>query len=102
MRAACLCLGDPISRENAAILVSGIRVLLPAVDHSVLDYGKPLLCCAGIGWKIAGAIGRDRSFSVENANLLKRIAVLAVTDTGFFFVNKKPMFEIVITLTPLD
>jgi hypothetical protein len=28
----------------------------------------------------------DRSLLVENAKLLKLIAVLAVSDTGFFFV----------------
>lgn len=38
------------------------------------------------GWRIAGNIKRNRSFSIENAKLLKRIAVLAVADTGFFFI----------------
>lgn len=47
--------------------------------------GAPCYVALVFGWKIAGNIGRDRSFSVENAKLLKRIAVLAVADTGFFF-----------------
>ncbi|WP_018962548.1 DUF2975 domain-containing protein [Coprothermobacter platensis] len=38
------------------------------------------------GWKIAGNIGMDRSFSLENAKLLKQIAVFAAADAGFFFV----------------
>ena len=40
-----------------------------------------------LGWKIAGNIGKDRSFSVENANLLKWISWLAAGDTAFFFVG---------------
>ncbi len=39
------------------------------------------------GWKIAANIGRDRSFSSENALYLKRIALLAVVDTVFFFIG---------------
>ncbi len=37
------------------------------------------------GWKISQNIRNDRSFSTENAKLLKWVAVLAVADTGFFF-----------------
>ena len=48
--------------------------------------GIPCYIVLAFGWRIAGNIGRNRSFSVENAKLLKRIAVLAVADTGFFFV----------------
>lgn len=48
--------------------------------------GVPCYVVLVFGWKIAGNIGMDRSFTLENAKLLKRIAVLAVSDTGFFFV----------------
>ena len=37
-------------------------------------------------WKIAGNIRKNRSFSIQNAKLLKWVAVLAAADTGFFFV----------------
>lgn len=39
------------------------------------------------GWKIAANIGRDRSFSVENANLLKWISWLAAGDSIYFFAG---------------
>ena len=48
--------------------------------------GIPCYVVLAFGWGIAANIGRDRSFSLENATLLKRIAVLAAVDTGFFFV----------------
>lgn len=39
-----------------------------------------------LGWKIAGNIGADRSFSLENARLFRWISMLAVVDTVFFFL----------------
>ena len=46
-------------------------------------------CCAALvlGWKIAVNIGKDRSFSMENAGLLKWIAWLAAGDAAFFFLG---------------
>ncbi len=40
-----------------------------------------------LGWNIAGNIGRDKSFSFENAKLLKWISYLAAGDTAFFFAG---------------
>lgn len=40
-----------------------------------------------LAWKIAANIGADRSFSIENAKLLKWISVLAAGDSAFFFVG---------------
>lgn len=37
------------------------------------------------GWSISVNIKGDRSFTLENAKLLKWIAVLAAADSGFFF-----------------
>lgn len=38
-----------------------------------------------LGWKVAGEIGADRSFSHKNAKLLKYVSVLALADAVFFF-----------------
>ncbi|MFI3171510.1 MAG: DUF2975 domain-containing protein [Eubacteriales bacterium] len=38
-------------------------------------------------WKIATEIGKDNSFSLENAKSLKSISCLAITDTIIFFVG---------------
>ncbi len=46
----------------------------------------PCFIALGLGWGIAANIGEDRSFSVENARLLKWIAILAAGDAGFFFL----------------
>ena len=49
--------------------------------------GVPCYIALVLGWRIAGNIGRDRSFSEDNARHLKRIALLAAGDTVFFFVG---------------
>ena len=46
----------------------------------------PCYAALVFAWRIAGNIRKNRSFSMENAKLLKWIAVLAAADTGFFFV----------------
>ena len=38
------------------------------------------------GWKIATEIARDNSFSMENAHCLKRICMLALADSAYFFI----------------
>lgn len=48
------------------------------------------LPCAGalaLAWRIAGNIGADRSFSVENAGMLKWISLLAAGDAALFFLG---------------
>ena len=47
----------------------------------------PVAAILIFGWEIAGNIGLDRSFSMENAKLLRRIAFLAVLDGLYFFVG---------------
>ena len=40
-----------------------------------------------MGWKIASNIENDRSFSMENALFLKKMAHLALGDSVFFFIG---------------
>lgn len=47
----------------------------------------PCIGAVGCAWKCAANIGRDRSFTGENARLLKRISILAAGDGAFFFAG---------------
>ncbi len=49
--------------------------------------GVPCYAVLVCGWKIAGNIGADRSFSQSNAKLLQYISVLSAVDAVFFFVG---------------
>ena len=49
--------------------------------------GVPCYATLVIGWRIAVNIGKDRSFSEDNARHLKRIALLAAGDAVFFFIG---------------
>ena len=49
--------------------------------------GVPCFAALVCAWKIAGNIGRDRSFSMENARLLRLISYLAAGDAALFFLG---------------
>lgn len=49
--------------------------------------GLPCYAVLVLGWLIAGRIGRDRSFTEENARSLKWVAWLAAGDACFFFAG---------------
>ena len=49
--------------------------------------GIPCFAVLMDAWKIAGNIGKDRSFSEENARLFQKISVFSAADAGFFFVG---------------
>lgn len=53
--------------------------------------GIPCYTVLVFGWKVAVNIGRDKSFSYENAKYLKWIAWLAAGDGIFFFVGNVVM-----------
>lgn len=44
------------------------------------------------GWKITTEIARDNSFSLENAHYLKRICMLALADSAYFFIANLALF----------
>lgn len=47
----------------------------------------PCYAALAISWQIADRIGKNRSFTIENAVGLGRISKLAVADTAFFFIG---------------
>ncbi|MBQ8639919.1 MAG: DUF2975 domain-containing protein [Lachnospiraceae bacterium] len=44
------------------------------------------------GWRIAVSVGRDRYFTAENAQLLKRIMAAAIGDTVFFILGNLVLY----------
>lgn len=57
----------------------------------------PCFIAAVFAWRVAGNIGKDRSFSMENAVLLKRIALLAVIDSAAIFIGNLVMIFLSMT-----
>jgi hypothetical protein len=49
--------------------------------------GIPCFTVLYFAWEIATNIGKDLSFTEQNASLLKKISVLSVADAGFFFAG---------------
>ena len=61
-----------------------MRLYLPWLIF-VLVVSIPCYAALFFAWKIAVNIGRDRSFSTDNAKYMKFISVLAAADTALFF-----------------
>ena len=49
--------------------------------------GVPCYGVLALGWRIAANIGRDASFSMDNARCLRYIALLAALDGAYFFLG---------------
>lgn len=49
--------------------------------------GIPCFLVLYFAWKISANIGRDLSFTEQNASCLKSISTLSATDAAFFFVG---------------
>lgn len=49
--------------------------------------GIPCFMVLHLSWKISSNIGKDLSFTEQNASLLKSISILSAADAGFFFVG---------------
>lgn len=92
----------------AGVLVCGLFVyfyLVPEIGKMAVDeypdeaswympwllfiWGTAIPCAIGFvfAWRIALNIGRDKSFSIENARFFKYISVLAAVDAAYFFVG---------------
>lgn len=76
------------------IFGSALRELYPAEGNPYYPWlfflwasGIPCYAVLVLGWKIAGNIGADRSFSQSNAKLLGQISILSAADAAFFFVG---------------
>ena len=54
----------------------------------------PCYAALVLAWKIAVNIGRDRSFSTENARYLKWISFLAAGDALYFFIGNVVMLAL--------
>ena len=49
--------------------------------------GAPCYAAVALAWRIVTKIGRDRSFCMENARDLQRIAIAAAVDAAYFFIG---------------
>lgn len=82
-----------------AVVIPALGQMVAVLEQGVFDHcfwpwlifiwATAVPCCVALvlAWKIAGNIGADRSFSLANGKLLKRIAALALGDAAFFFVG---------------
>ncbi len=71
-----------------------LRTLYPEFSNRLWPWliflwtsGIPCFIVLVFGWKIVTNIGKDQSFSEQNAKLLKWISNLSAADAGFFFIG---------------
>ena len=73
-------------RSFAALYPEFEYCYIPWLVFMVL-FSLPCFAALFFGWKIAANIGRDNSFSYENAKYLGTISILAGADSAFFFLQ---------------
>ncbi len=54
----------------------------------------PAFLMLRLAWKIATNIGKDQSFSLENAKFLKHIAIYALVDSVYYFIMNVYLFAV--------
>lgn len=54
----------------------------------------PVFIALCLCWKVTRNIGSDRSFSMENARLLKWVSWLAAADSAYFFIGNIVMLSL--------
>lgn len=75
-------LGEPLAEAGEGEFQFLFRPWLVIVELTAL----PIAAALVLAWIIAANIGRDRSFTRQNAKLLGVIAILAAADAGYFFI----------------
>lgn len=82
-----------------AVVIPALGQTVAVMEEGAFDYcfwpwlifiwvtGLPCVAALVLAWKIAGNIGADKSFSLDNGRLLKWISVLAAADAAFFFLG---------------
>ena len=76
-----------------------LRALYPEFSNRFLPWliflwisGIPCFAALVLAWRIVVNIGKDRSFSMDNARLLRWISRLAAGDAVFFFLGNVLLF----------
>ncbi len=76
-----------------------LRILHPEFSNRYFPWliflwlsGIPCFAVLILSWKIASAIGKDKSFTLRNAGFLRWISILAAADAGFFFAGNVVLF----------
>ncbi len=71
-----------------------LKTLYPEFSNRFLPWliflwisGIPCFTVLVLSWKIAANIGKDQSFSNQNARFLKWISILSAADSCFFFIG---------------
>ncbi len=75
-----------LGRELVSMYPEFAKCYIPWLTFLIIS-GIPCYAALVFSWKIAANIGKDQSFSLANAKLLKGISVLAGADSAFVFVG---------------
>ncbi len=88
-----LAVAPAVGRDLARAYPEYERFLIPCLAFLWLT-ALPVLAVAVCAWLIASDIGRDNSFSYENAARLRLCCILAVTDTGLYLAGGAVLFAL--------
>lgn len=75
-----------LGRELVSMYPEFAKCYIPWLTFLIIS-GIPCYAALVFSWKIAANIGKDQSFSLANAKLLKGISVLAASDSAFIFLG---------------
>lgn len=85
----------------------GISDVYPEYSYCFLPWlifllvtAVPCYIALGLAWKISSNIGKDKSFTSNNAKSLKHISVLAVINSVYFFIGNVVFF--ILNMNPIQ